>query len=154
VSGLPMGGVLALDPGTRHTGIAVADALRASIEPLETFHGPGESEALLATLDALESERTLAAILVGLPLHADGSDSDRCAPIRAFASRLAARYPRLAIVLRDEHLTTKEAEARLHEAGFSGEAMRSRSDSWAAAVILEEWVREGEPLEGRVLAEA
>ena len=28
--------------------------------------------------------------------------------------------------------------------------MRSRSDSWAAAVILEEWVREGEPLELRV----
>lgn len=145
-----MGTVLALDPGSRHTGLAVADALRASIEPLEPFHGPGESDALLQALEAHAEERTVAAILVGLPLHADGSDSDRCKPIRAFATRLAARFPHAAILLRDEHLTTKEAEARLHEAGYTGDAMRSRSDSWAAAVILEEWVREGEPLELRV----
>ena len=111
---------------------------------------PWTGWSLLQALEAHAEERTVAAILVGLPLHADGSDSDRCKPIRAFATRLAARFPHAAILLRDEHLTTKEAEARLHEAGYTGDAMRSRSDSWAAAVILEEWVREGEPLELRV----
>jgi len=149
--GLPMGSVLAIDPGTRHTGLAIADALRASIEPLETLHAPGESEALLAWLDGILAERTVAAILVGIPLHADGSESERSLAIRRFAPTLAARFRQVTVLLRNEHLTTKEAEARLYEAGYRGDKMRARSDSWAAAVILEEWVREGEPLEEQVL---
>lgn len=150
MSGLAMGSVLALDPGSKHTGIAVADALRTVVLPLETFHGPGESEALLLALGKLVAERPVVALLVGLPLHADGSDSARATAIRAFAPRLAQAFPKLVVLLRDEHLTTKEAEQRLYEAGFHGRDLRAKSDSWAAAVILEEWIESGEPLSEQV----
>lgn len=144
------GGVLAIDPGARHTGFAVADALRISVEPLGTFHGDGDSEDLMDHVQALLDERTVAALLVGLPLHADGAESERSKTTRAFAARLAARFPRVLVVLRDEHLTTKEAEAQLHEAGYRGQDLRDRSDAWAAKVLLEEWIRVGEPLDTAV----
>jgi putative Holliday junction resolvase len=139
------GSVIAIDPGAKHTGFAVADALRIAVEPLDTFHGDGESEALVDHVQGLVDERSVAALIVGLPLHQDGSESERSKAARAFADRLRARFPRIPVILRDEHLTTKEAEAQLHEAGYRGAELRARSDAWAAKVLLEEWIRLGEP---------
>jgi putative holliday junction resolvase len=140
-----MGSVIAIDPGARHTGFAVADALRVSVEPLDTFHGDGDSEAMLDHVQGLVDERTVAALLVGLPLHQDGKESDRSIATRSLAERLRGRFPKLPVILRDEHLTTKEAEMRLHEAGYRGKEVRDLSDSWAAKILLEEWIRTGEP---------
>lgn len=146
MSSVPTGSVLAIDPGSKHTGFAISDPLRLIIQPLETWHGPGESDALLSAIDHLAEDRQLGVILMGLPLHADGADSERSRVIRAFVLKLQARFPQLLVILRDEHLSTKEAEVRLYDAGYRGQEIRDRSDSWAAMVILEEWVRLGEPL--------
>ncbi len=142
---LGMGSVIAIDPGAKHTGFAVADALRISVEPLDTFHGDGDSDAMLDHVQKLVDERTVAAILVGLPLHQDRKESERSIAARALADRLRARFPKLRVILRDEHLTTKEAEMRLHEAGYRGQELRDLSDAWAAKILLEEWIRTGEP---------
>lgn len=143
---LPTGSVLAIDPGSKHTGFAISDPLRLIIEPLDTWHGPGESKALLDAIDALTAERTIGVILMGLPLHSDGRESERSRAIRAFVPQLKGRFQDLRIILRDEHLSTKEAEMRLYDAGYRGQEIRDRSDSWAAMVILEEWLRLGEPV--------
>ena len=45
----------------------------------------------------------------------------------------------------DERLTTKEAESRLVEAGHTGARRKAAKDAWSAAVLLEDWVRSGEP---------
>ena len=66
---LPTGSVLAIDPGSKHTGFAISDPLRLIIEPLDTWHGPGESKALLDAIDALTAERTIGVILMGLLRH-------------------------------------------------------------------------------------
>jgi putative Holliday junction resolvase len=146
LSALPPGSALAIDPGSKHTGFAISDPLRLIIQPLETWHGPGESEALLRAIDALAVDRQLGVILIGLPLNADGSDSARSVLIRAFAPKLQAHFKDLKVIMRNEHLSTKEAEVRLHDAGYRGAEIRERSDSWAAMVILEEWVLLGEPV--------
>lgn len=142
----PTGSVLAVDPGSKHTGFAISDPLRLIIQPLDAWHGPGESDALLAAIDDMMNDRKIAVILMGLPLHADGKDSGRSREIRDFMPKFIGRFPNQLVILRDEHLSTKEAEVRLYDAGYRGQEIRDRSDSWAAMVILEEWVRLGEPL--------
>lgn len=135
------GGVLAIDHGERHVGFAFSDALGITQTPLETYHGPGDGVGLLDYVSALLDERDVGTFVVGLPLNADGSEGGRCVAVRAFASRLAERFPDVRVDFQDEHLTSKAAEERLSEAGLGGRAGRARRDAWSALILLEDWLR-------------
>ncbi|MCA9002504.1 MAG: Holliday junction resolvase RuvX [Planctomycetes bacterium] len=143
---LPTGSVLAIDHGTKRCGFAVADALRLTLTPLAPYHGPGDGDGLIDHIAGLAEERTLSALLIGLPMHLDQSQSEQAKLIRSVAQRIARRLPDLHILFIDEHLTSKEAEARLVEAGYTGQDRKDRRDSWSALVMLEEWIANGEPL--------
>ena len=115
-----MGGVLAIDFGDRKSGFASVDALRIAPQALDPQRIAGDAPELLSHIEALLAERSIDTLLVGLPLHADGSAGERAQATRAFARRLQQHFPRLSVQLHDEHLTTKEAEGRLHAAGHRG----------------------------------
>lgn len=140
-----VGGVLAIDHGERKSGFASVDALRIAPTALDPCRLPGDGPELLEHVAALLEERPIDTLLVGLPLHADGSAGERAGDVRAFARRLAARFPGVAVRLHDEHLTTKEAESRLQAAGHRGREISARRDSWSALVLLEDWLAAGEP---------
>lgn len=139
------GGVLAIDHGTKRSGFAAVDALRIAAVPLDAYHGPGDGPGLLSHVADLLAERTVGVLLVGLPRHADGGEGARAAEVRAFAARLAARFPGQAVVLHDEHLTTKAAEELLREAGTRRADWKGRRDSLSALVLLRDWLAAGEP---------
>jgi putative Holliday junction resolvase len=141
------GGVLALDHGEKRTGLAVCDPLRVALRPLEAWRGPPEGAGLFEHLESLLAERDVKVLLVGLPLDMDGGEGPRAARVRAFATRLAARFPHSEVVLHDERLTTKAAEELLREAGVGPEERRRRKDSWSALVLLRAWLDSGEPRE-------
>jgi putative Holliday junction resolvase len=138
-------GVLAIDHGERKSGFAVADPLRIAVHPLPGLRVDGQGKGLLEHVASLLAERDVGTVLIGLPLHRDGSAGARAAEVRAFARRLAERFPRLAVRLWDEHLSTKEAEDRLRAAGYRGREIRERKDSWSALVLLLDWLEAGEP---------
>jgi len=138
-------GVLSIDHGTKRTGFAVIDGLRIAAVPLGAYHGDGHADALLEHVAGLLDERSIGVLLVGLPRNADGSEGQRALEVRAFATRLAARFPRLAVVLHDEHLTTKAAEELLREAGTRRTDWKGRRDSMSALVLLRDWLESGEP---------
>jgi len=134
---------LGIDHGTKRTGFAVVDALRIAITPLATVALTGDP--LLRHVAKLLDERDLGHFVVGYPLNMDGTPGPRARDVDTFIATLAARFPGVRIVRQDERLTTKEAEARLAEAGHHGDARRARKDSWSAAILLEDWGRAGEP---------
>lgn len=138
-------GVLAIDHGEKRAGFAVADGLRISTQALETWRGPGGEEALLAHVESLLAERDVSILLVGLPANMDGSEGPRALAVRAFAARLAARFPKLEVVLYDERLTTKAGEELLREAGVPASKRRAQRDGAAALVLLRDWIASGEP---------
>jgi len=140
-----MGGVIALDPGEKRTGFAVADALRITTEPLDVYHGGLDDEGLFEHLAALLDERTVTALVVGCPYNMDGTEGPQAVRVKTWAERLRERFPKLDVVLQDERLTTKEAEELLREAGHHGDARKARRDSWSALVILNDWIAAGEP---------
>ena len=137
--------MLAIDYGERKTGFASADPTRIVLQPLETVRIPGAGTELLDHIEGILAERDVSHLLVGMPLHADGEAGSQALVVQAFVERAKRRFPELAIVTHDEHLTTKEAESRLREAGYRGREIAERKDSWSALVLLEDWVRSGEP---------
>jgi putative Holliday junction resolvase len=137
--------VLAVDHGTKKTGFASTDALRTAEWPLECWHGPGDGEELLDHIAELVAERSAGTVLVGLPLNMDSTEGPRAKDVLAFIERVRARLGTVTVLPWDERLTTRSAEDLLHEAGFHGDDLKSRRDSWSALVLLRDWLETGEP---------
>jgi putative Holliday junction resolvase len=139
--------VIAIDPGTRRTGFAVADALRISCEPLETYTGDPAQDAFLEHVAGFLAERDVEAFVLGLPLNMDGSEGERATAVRAVAGRLAQRFPDVQLALQDERLSSKAAEELLRETGHAKwQDRRGKRDAMSALVILRDWIEAGEPL--------
>ncbi|MCB2064957.1 MAG: Holliday junction resolvase RuvX, partial [Novosphingobium sp.] len=87
-------------------------------------------------LRALCSERTVAGIVIGLPLNMDASDGPRAQSSRAYARNLAEALG-LPVLLWDERWSTAGAERDLIGQDMSRAKRAERIDSAAAAVILQ-----------------
>lgn len=140
-----MGSIIAIDHGTKKTGFAVADALRIAVQPLEVCHAPGDGADLLAYILKLCEQRDVERFIIGLPKNMDGTEGPRSKAVRVFGEQLArsvssANLGTPEITFWDERLSTKEADSLLVEAGFHGNDRKSRRDSWAALVILRDWL--------------
>lgn len=133
-----IGPVMALDVGERRIGIAISDPLGITATPLMTLRRTSLT-ADLEKIAALARERAVTRILVGYPLHMDGSVSPQAQVSERFAQALAEALGEGAppVILWDERLSTATAEERLRELGRKAKA---GIDAVAAAVILEEWL--------------
>jgi putative Holliday junction resolvase len=148
------GAALALDLGQRKCGLARCDALRITTRALPVLRlGCGDPRLLAAVLDEVRESNPVAAV-IGLPLRQDGSEGERAAPARAFAETLARACPGLAVLLLDESLTSKAADERMHRAGLARSERAQWRDSYAALVLLEDWLEDGGRRGERVAAPA
>ena len=132
---LPEGGTLmGLDPGTKTIGVALCDRDWRFATAGKTIQRRkfAADKALLA---AQITERGVKGIVIGLPLHMDGSESPRSQAARAMARNLADIG--LPILLWDERWTTQAAERAMIEQDFSRARRAERIDSHAAALILQ-----------------
>ncbi|MDL2271989.1 Holliday junction resolvase RuvX [Desulfovibrio sp. OttesenSCG-928-I05] len=130
--------LLGIDYGTKRTGIAVTDsggqmAFPRAVVVMETKQRFWEE--LLATFEAESPE----ALVVGLPLRSDGSDSLTTRQVRNFVESLKRRTA-LPVYLMQESYSSLEAEAMLREAGKKGKKAKAGLDAAAAARILESFL--------------
>ena len=79
--------VMALDYGTRRTGVAVCDELGITVRPVETIRGANRQEALRRAADLTE-ELEASLVVIGLPLNMDGSEGPTGKRARDFAELL------------------------------------------------------------------
>lgn len=122
---------MALDPGSRRTGVAVSDELGLYAHPRPALRGG--ARALLEAVPALVEREGVAEVIVGLPLTLAGGDSDQTRTARALADRLRERLD-VPVRTRDERLTTAQAARHAPAA----RARRDGSlDSAAAAILLQ-----------------
>jgi conserved hypothetical protein TIGR00250 len=129
------GRILALDVGRKRIGLALSDPLGITAQGLPTY----ERTNLRADLDALASlaaARGVRRFLVGHPLHMSGREGRQCGYVREFAARLEQRTG-IPVELRDERLTTVEAQRVLRESGVSLEKRKRAVDKLAAVILLE-----------------
>jgi putative holliday junction resolvase len=132
---LPSGGtLLGLDLGTQTIGTAFCDAGWRFASPGKTIKR-GKFGADKNLLIALIDERSVAGMVIGLPLNMDGSSGPRAQSSRAYARNLSVLE--LPILLWDERWSTASAERGLIAQDFSRAKRAERIDSAAAAVILQ-----------------
>lgn len=154
--------VLAIDYGRRRLGLALSDALGLTAQPLTTLAHANRRDDL-RRLRKLVRQHSVQRIIVGHPLHLDGSASEMAAEAARFAARIEKQLG-LPVELVDERLSTWEAEhmlaaketysaERRHSARRQGsQGVRrhggagvhnqggQRIDEMAAAVILRDYL--------------
>lgn len=126
--------LLGFDYGTRRIGVAVGQTLTGSARPL-TIVRARDGKPDWEAISRLIAEWRPAALVVGLPVHMDGTEHERTARAQRFGNQLAGRY-NLPVHRVDERLTSYEAELDLRAQGRSGEAL----DAVAAQLILQSWL--------------
>lgn len=135
--------VLGVDVGQRRVGLAISDPSATLARPLMTITVRAPAEAVTrvaATIAELAGEdEGLAAVVVGMPRHLDGTASDATARVTAFIDALRSRTA-VPIATEDERLSSREAESRLALRARDWRSRKARLDAAAAAVILQDYL--------------
>ncbi len=132
--------LLAFDFGLRRIGVAVGQDVTGSASPLGIIRN-NESGPDRARIDALIREWQPTKLVVGMPYHADGGDSEIQETVRAFIASLSTYG--LPVETVDERYTSIEAERVLKNArasGSRGRLSKEHIDSAAAVVIAERYL--------------
>ena len=128
VSAVPAAGrIIAIDPGTKRCGVAVCDERRVTTRPLQVIHRTSWKK-LLSNVKDLISEYDAKALVLGLPLESDGSESEMSQEARRMARNFALSLE-VPVVLQDERVTSYEAKSRLWERGVDTNKNRGLVDS-------------------------
>jgi putative Holliday junction resolvase len=135
------GRVLGIDAGERRVGVAMSDELRLLASPVAVLDRRNGLAPVLDELASLVRREHVTQLAVGLPLNADGSEGAQAKRARNFA-RVAERVLGLPVVLCDERLSTRDAEAILRAQGRNMRRAREKGeiDAVAAAVILQQYL--------------
>jgi putative Holliday junction resolvase len=126
---------MAIDHGTKKIGIAFCDEMEILATPHAVW--PMEGDGSIDNLAALAKKENAGALLVGLPRHKDGIESDTASAAREFGLALSERT-RLPLEFINEHLTTAEATRMLSGRGKKKKGRADMTDAAAAAVMLME----------------
>jgi len=132
--------VLAFDFGTRRIGVAVGNTLTRVAQPLATV-ADKSGDARLAAIATLVAQWQPQRLIVGIPVHADGTAHATTALARRFAGDLGRRFG-LPVECADERFTTQVARSAIAEAGVRGAAARAARDQVSAQLILQGWFDE------------
>jgi putative Holliday junction resolvase len=129
---------LAIDYGTKRTGLAICDAAETIASPLTVLHG--RKDLLNKIADIVETEN-VGAVVVGLPLNMSGTESSQTKLALKFAEQLKGHLS-IPVHLQDERLSSFGAEEKLAPADFTRGKRKKRIDAIAAAEILEAFLEQ------------
>ena len=121
--------VLGFDFGSKRIGAAVGNSLTGTATPLRTLRAE-RSDAKFDAIAALIREWQPQQLVVGLPLHPDGTPHDVTRRAQRFARQLQGRFG-LPVALVDERYTSVVAE----------DAGADDVDAAAAQLIVEQYLR-------------
>lgn len=127
--------LLGLDVGDRTVGMAISDGAWSLASPIGTIQRrkfTQDAERLLAAVD----ERDVGALVVGLPVHMDGSEGKRCQKTRQFAKNLLGLRD-LPVAFWDERLSTAAVERAMLAEDRTRRQRAKSIDTAAAAWILQ-----------------
>ena len=133
-----MGRIIAIDYGTRRTGLAVTDPLRIIANALDTV----DTKQLEKYLADYFAKNDVDIIVVGKPSQMNGEPSETMRYITPLVDRLRHAYPEKRVVAYDERFTSVLAQRTIRESGIGKMARRDKSlvDKVSAAIILQDYM--------------
>lgn len=151
------GVILAIDYGQKRLGLALSDEHGMTSRPFAIWTRINRRRDL-ARLRELVRQHAVRRIVIGLPLHLDGTQSEMCAETKAFAGRVEKALG-IPVEMMDERLSSWEAKqtvraknstAPSRRAGKhpAGRKRQTTFDDVAAAVILRDYLGRTHPQAG------
>ncbi|HIB48216.1 MAG TPA: Holliday junction resolvase RuvX [Flavobacteriaceae bacterium] len=133
-----MARILAIDFGTKRTGIAVTDELQLIASGLTTVETP----KLLKFLKDYFLAENVSLVLVGQPLQKDGTPSDVEEEIQKFLEIFEKNFQEMPVKRVDERYTSKMAFQTMIDSGLSKKKRRNKAliDEISATIILQEYL--------------
>ena len=133
--------ILSIDWGTKNIGFCLFNNGRDPFPlPFNQILNQGNKETIEEILQIYNDE-FFDLIILGLPRHKDGSDSDMTKLIRKFKEELEKDFQKVPIFFQDEALSSFEAEERMKNSPkYNFKIDKSQLDALAATIILEEWL--------------
>lgn len=134
-----MSRILAIDYGTKRTGLAVTDPLRIIASALDTV----PTAELLAYLVKYCAEEPVERFVVGFPRHEDGNPAQVVPEIEKFVEKLQKQFPDKPVTFEDERYTSREASKIILQSVNKKSRRREKGlvDRIAAALILEQYMQ-------------
>jgi putative Holliday junction resolvase len=117
--------ILAIDYGSARIGCAISDPSGTLARPLTVIE-PAEAEPVAE----LAAEHDVELVVVGMPVHLNGSEGEQAEQTRRFSERLGGLLS-VPVEVYDERLTTRMAQASRRGGA------RAPEDALAAAHLLE-----------------
>ena len=133
-----MARILAIDYGTKRTGLAVTDPLQIIANGLDTVATSELEDYLQRYLEQEEVE----AIVVGEPFYPDGNPAQIHHLVVGFVRRLKKLFPDIEVVTHDERFTSEEARQVILQSGARKKKRRDKSlvDKVSAVLILQDYL--------------
>ncbi len=132
------GPLMGLDVGKKRIGVSISDGTWTIANPLETI----QRITFISVLESLKKkikDLSIVGIIIGLPLHMNGTQGKSAQSVRHFVYNLMKEIP-LPTLLWDERLSTFAAESSLLEANLSRFKRDPLKDKVAAAIILQSFL--------------
>ena len=133
-----MARILALDYGTKRTGVAVTDELQLIASGLTTV----ETGKLLPFLKEYFTKETVDLVIVGEPKQKDGNHSNVEEHIQKFISKFEQRFPEMKLERMDERFTSKMAFQTMIDSGLNKKQRQNKAlvDEISATIILQDYL--------------
>ena len=129
---------LCIDLGDKRTGLAVGDDELYMAHPvcvLEISIGQPLVDAIVEAIGNNAADE----LVIGLPLHMDGTEGQRAKITKAFADQIT-NVVDITINFQDERLTSAVAEELLSGSGKTHKQKKQTRDALAAAEILTDFL--------------
>jgi len=129
---------MAIDYGTKRTGLAVTDPMRIIATALETV----ETTKLLTYLKQYFAKEKVDEVVIGLPKQMNNTDSETAPYVRQMVARLNEAFPNLPVKYVDERFTSKIALRAMVEGGMKKKDRRDKQnvDKIRRTLILQSYM--------------
>ncbi|MCB0444619.1 MAG: Holliday junction resolvase RuvX [Gelidibacter sp.] len=133
-----MARLLAIDFGTKRTGIAVTDELQIIASGLTTV----ATTQLLPFLKDYTTKENVELFIVGEPKQMNNEVSESEVSIQSFLKQLEKTIPNIPIVRVDERFTSKLAFQTMIDSGLSKNQRKNKAliDEISATIILQSYL--------------
>jgi putative Holliday junction resolvase len=133
-----MGRILALDYGSKRTGIAITDELQLIASGLRTV----ATSELMDFLKKYIASEKVELVLVGEPKQKDGTHSNIEEEIQKFLKKFSEVFPDLNVKRVDERYTSKMAFQTMIDSGLKKKQRQNKAlvDEISATIILQQFL--------------
>ncbi|WP_111683553.1 Holliday junction resolvase RuvX [Winogradskyella tangerina] len=133
-----MGRILAIDYGTKRTGLAVTDEMQIIASGLTTV----ETQDLITFLKDYVASENVELFVVGLPKQMDNTASESEVYIQKFIDQLSKVLPDIPVERIDERFTSKMAFQTMIDSGLKKKQRQNKAliDEISATLILQSYL--------------